>query len=591
MKYCYYLIIFFLVACSTHQPIQGNAIDEINAQLHQDLHHNEALSPHESHNATRMTQALMPKLSIPAARTSALKRHFDIAVKDVPAPLFYMSLVKGTPTSIIVSPKIKGKITLSMKNVTVEQVLQALEDTYGYYYRGMPGGYEIIPNEIQTQIYAVDYLELQRSGTSNMRLSSGEVTEVVGGQGSSSAAAPSAAALTPSVSGNLPGTPGAPGSTTVSSGIGRVETRSAIDFWKQLQATLEKMIGTGADHNVTVNPVAGAVVVRALPKEQKQVEAYLDLVQNNMQRQVILEAKVLEVTLRDQYELGIDWRLFGAKLNAITDFPGTDISLVDFPDAFDIKIQWAKEFTTTIRALETQGNIQVLSSPRVATMNNQKALIKVGDDEFFVTNLVPNTVVAATATSSTSNNNNNFTPSFTPIFSGVTLDVTPQIDLHNNITLHIHPTVSAVKEQIKSFNSGDIVSSLPMAKSSIRESDTIVHAKNGQVVIIGGLMQNQSQEDIAQMPYFGNIPFLGTVFRNTKQQMRKTELVILLKATVSNKKTNNVELDTAIQRVTEFKRGFHFGARPDIYGNEGEVPIRLGPDAGALRSYPRRRVS
>ena len=154
----------------------------------------------------------------------------------------------------------------------------------------------------------------------------------------------------------------------------------------------------------------------------------------------------------------------------------------------------------------------------------------------------------------------------------------------------MHPSISLVTEQIKDLFLGatkqgvsgpePTTSSAPLAHSTIRESDTIVHAKNGQVVIIGGLMQNQTIEDIAELPFFGNVPFLGTLFRATKQTSQKSELVILIKATVVNKSTMNRSLIGTTQRMAGLKRGFHIGGRPDIFGTEGEEPITLGPKAG-----------
>lgn len=584
--------ILLVVACSTHQARQGTTADEIRTQLYSAQHQNAALPQEGRKNLKVISQALMPKLGLPSGR-AFLSKKFDIAVKNVPAPLFYMGLVKGTPMSIVVSPEIKGNITLNMKHVTIEQVLKALENTHGYIYHQIPGGYEVMPNTLQTKIYNVDYLDLERQSQSTMLLTSGEVTQVVGGTGGST---PSGANSTNSTTVNVASTPSlnnsGPGASNIASGIGSVKSSSLNDFWRQLQYTLEQIIGKCAtcvktkDRSVTVNTLAGIVVVRALPSEHKQVEAYLDMVQNNMGRQVMLEAKILEVTLSDKYQMGINWDLLGAKLNAISDFPGTDINLTEFVDAFQVQINWAHNFSTTIQALEYQGDVQVLSSPRVTTMNNQNALIKVGDDQFYVTNLVPNTTVAATPTTSS---NSSFTPTFTPIFSGVTLDVTPQIDRKNNITLHIHPTISDVTSQTVSFNLSGSETTLPMAQSTIRESDTVVHAKNGQVVVIGGLMQNLSDQTLAEMPFLGNMPFLGTLFRNTLQNSAKTELVILIKPTVITKHSNQRNIDEAAQRMREFKRGYAFGARPDIFGTEGEIPVRSGPKAGTYKSYQRRR--
>ncbi|ETO92187.1 pilus (MSHA type) biogenesis protein MshL [Legionella oakridgensis] len=563
------LFVFFLAlaACSTHQATQGTAIDDMNVALHQGIAGNEAFYKSEKNRPPdRITKALVPGIKIRAPQKNHVQRRFDISVKNVPARTFFTGLVTGTPLSIAVSPEIQGEITLNLKQVTVEQVLQTVEDVYGYAYNPIPGGYEILPNSLKTEIYAVNYLELERKGRSNMRLNSGEVTQIAGTRNTNTLLASSTTTAT--------------NPTNIESTIGDVETKSTIDFWKQMQATLQSIIGTEDGRSVTVNPLAGVVVVRAKPREHKQVEAYLDLVQNSMDRQVILEAKILEVTLNDQYQMGIDWKIFGARLNALSDFVGTgvDINQDEFPDAFKIDIKWNQSFQTTIQALETQGNVQVLSSPRVATMNNQMSAIKVGSDEFFVTNVntTQNFATAGGVTNPTQN------VDLTPFFSGITLDVTPQIDANNNVTLHIHPSVSLVRDQRKRIDLGAQggVLELPLAFSTIRESDTIVHAKNGQVVVIGGLMQNQTEEDIAQMPFFGNIPFLGTLFRATKQNSRKSELVILLRPIVMNPKNINRDLIESTQQFARIKRGYHFGSRPDIFGTEGEEPVSVGPKAG-----------
>ncbi|MDP3704845.1 MAG: secretin N-terminal domain-containing protein [Legionellaceae bacterium] len=569
MKKWILIFVCGLVACTTRQPLNGTSIDDMTVELHQDINNNQNLaSRNGARNPNEMSRALMPDLKFRSPRhDSYSQRRFDIAVNDVPARTFYMGLVKDTPVSIIVSPDIQGNVTLNLKHVTVEQVLQALEDTYGYTYNQISGGYEVVPNSMQTKIYSVNYLELQRSGSSEMRLHSGEVTEVV--QGTSGGAAATGGAAS-----GLGGPSASAGGGALAKGsIGRVRTDSTIDFWDQLKKTLENMIGTEADRSVTVNKLAGVVVVRATPRELKQVDAYLDLIQNSMDRQVILEAKILEVTLNDRYQMGIDWHAFGLQLNSIRDFPNTGISLTDFPAAYTATIRWTSDFITTIRILGTQGTVQVLSSPRVATMNNQQSLIKVGNDEFFVSGITPGQASGLAVAQPTE--------VITPFFSGITLDVTPQIDAHGDVTLHVHPSVSLVTEQIKLLTVGSATPTpTPLAHSTIRESDTIVHAKNGQVVIIGGLMQNQTIEDIAELPFFGNVPFLGTLFRGTKQTSQKSELVILIKATVVNRATTNRDLIKSTQRVAGLKRGFHIGGRPDIFGTEGEEPITLGPKAG-----------
>lgn len=561
----------FLASCATRMPVDGLANDQIRAELLKAKDDNTRIARKPKKRLPpSVSAALTPSMNIhlPTIKRRSSRR-FDIAVKDVPAKTFFMGLVKETPYSMTVSPEIQGNITLNLKRVTIEQALQTVENVYGYQYRRTRVGFEILANKLQTRIYHINYIDVERKGNSTMSVTSGQVTQMGAGQRGVGASSGTFATTT--------GIAGF-GQARQSSSIGQVVTKSDFSFWKKLESTLKTMLSKEEGHSVSVNPLAGIVVVRAFPKELKQVAAYLDALQNNMDRQVILEAKVLEVQLNNDYQMGIDWKIFGAQLNAINDFPGTNISLEDFPDAFQINIKWRPgDFETTIRALETQGNVQVLSSPRVATLNNQKAVIKVGSDEFFVTNISSSNTETFSGTTPTQD------VELTPFFSGITLDVTPQIDSRDNVTLHVHPAVSRVKDQRKTIDLGEQgILELPLAFSTVRESDTVVHAKNGQVVVIGGLMENQSVEDVAQLPFFGNIPFLGTLLRNTKQQSVKSELVILLKPVVVKKRVWMEEITDTNDRFTAIKKGFHFGGRPDVFGTDGEQPIKFGQKTGQI---------
>ncbi|MDO8813031.1 MAG: hypothetical protein Q7J38_13530 [Gallionella sp.] len=180
-------------------------------------------------------------------------------------------------------------------------------------------------------------------------------------------------------------------------------------------------------------------------------------------------------------------------------------------------------FAALLSFLESQGNVHVLSSPRIATLNNQKAVLKVGTDEFFVTN-VSTTTTTGTATTST--------PSVTlqPFFSGIALDVTPRIDQNNEIILHIHPSVSLVSTVNKTVDVGGVggVLNLPLASSSVSETDSIVRARDGQIVAIGGLMRQATFDDQSGLPGLSKSPLFG----QTNKRNEKRELVILLKPTV-----------------------------------------------------------
>jgi len=493
------------------------------------------------------------------------ERRFDITADEMPASIFFMGLVEGTPENMVINPNVTGNITLHLKNVTVEDAMEAVHDAYGYEYRRTSYGYEILAVTLESQIFTVNYLDIKRSGKSVTHLSTGQISEKV----STTSTGGSSILPTSSVS----------QTTTDAVSGSAVSTTSEVDFWKQLNITLHSLIRSTPGKSVVVNAPAGVVIVRAFPSELRKVGRYLGRIQSNMDRQVILEAKILEVQLNDQYQAGINWNIFG-KGNPLTNdaggsqmangpFSGTDIS--DFPGLLTLNVGKGR-FNLLIQLLQTQGNVQVLSSPRISTVNNQKAVIKVGQDEFFVTGV---------STQTTITNNNSSIPTqdvnLTPFFSGITFDVTPQISGGDNVILHIHPAVSNVTEQIKTITLGSTaastpnVLSLPLALSTIRESDNVVKAKNGQIIVIGGLMSNSMEEDIAGAPGLSRIPFFGSLFRRTSHVSKKIELVILLRPIIVKAHTWEENLDQTEAEFKPVKRRFHAGGLSDVFGNEGEL--------------------
>ena len=173
-----------------------------------------------------------------------------------------------------------------------------------------------------------------------------------------------------------------------------------------------------------------------------------------------------------------------------------------------------KDFTALIELLKTQGDVQVLSSPRISTVNNQKAVIKVGQDEYFVTDVASDIETG----SGDGENVQSVDVTLTPFFSGVALDVIPQISDDNNVIMHIHPAISEVTEEVKqiSVTTEDDLS-IPLALSTIRETDSVIRAENGQIVILGGLMKNVTRDDESRTPFLGDIPGIGNMFRHKRQ--------------------------------------------------------------------------
>lgn len=491
--------------------------------------------------------ALLPPINIQVPGTGQVdvEPRFDIKVNRARAPAFFMGLVAGTPYNMVVHPGVRGRITLDLKNVTIPQVLHVVRNVYGYDFERNGNVFEVYPNAMRTRIYKINYLDITRKGESQVRVSSGQVTENPAAYNNGSSTTT---------------TPGAGGEALAGS---KIETRSDSDFWKELRQSLTSIVGNKDGRSVVVSPQSGVVVVRAMPDELRAVTRYLKTTQAIVERQVILEAKIVEVELNKGFQTGINWAALGrpgtnktvtvgqvgggtifsnsigsssgnttgtagnsGNLDPANYNPINGTAAQAFGGVFSLALN-LNDFTAFLELLETQGKVHVLSSPRVSTVNNQKAVIKVGTDEFFVTDVNSST----SATSGALATQNNVT--LTPFFSGVALDVIPQIDAHGDIILHIHPTVSDVREQIKNIStSATNQITVPLANSTIRESDTIIRAKSGQVVVIGGLMQNVTRDDVASVPVLGSLPLVGGLFRHTKQVTHKSELVILLRPVV-----------------------------------------------------------
>jgi MSHA biogenesis protein MshL len=575
----FFVSIGMMSSCQVVPPKHPTSMQQIHSTLQESVQINKSLYRPGSNVPHSVTEALLPPMEGKVQSENQLtQRRFDVVADKMPTKAFFTGLVDGTPYNMIVDPSIDGTITLNLKNVTVQEAMDAVRDMYGYEYHHTSYGYEILPPELETQIFNVNYLDVTRTGKSRTEMTSGQIsnkigTVSVGGSGSSGTG-------TGSGSGNA--------SVSSSSDVvssSSVNTTSESNFWKELDKTLRQMVPGEKDRSIVVNPQAGIVIVHAYPIELHQVSRYLDRIQSNLQRQIIIEAKVLEVNLNSEFESGIDWSLFGNPLNGDASLShsgnGPNSSgvsgsgafgntlLENFDPIFTINIKGS--FRALVNFLQTQGNVQTLSSPRISTVNNQKAVIKVGQDQFFVTGVSTTNAVVGTNTLPSQN------VDLTPFFSGVTLDVTPQIGKDGSVILHIHPSVSVVTEQQKNILLGTSngttpnLLTLPLALSTIRESDNIVRAKNGQIVVIGGLMENNTTEVTAGVPFISRIPFIGALFRRTQQVATKSELVILLRPILVNNRVWTESLERADNDFHRDNRDFHAGGLADVFGNRGEV--------------------
>ena len=544
------------------------------------------------------------RMEMPKVRGQPIDPRFDLTVSEAPAASVFNALVSGTRYSMLVPPSVTGSISVNLKDVTLREALDAIRELYGYEYRVDGSRIFIQPAGIQARVFQVNYLAGQRRGMSQVRVSSN--MDTTQGSASGTAGTSGTGANTGASGAGLGGQAGMVGGAP-SRDSTRVTTNQEAIFWTDLCEALAAIVfppgrGTVAQQpasgtpgfattqgpderqreacnrrhedqagvrSIVVSPHSGVVVVRGTASELRSVDGYLRATRLAVERQVMLEAKIVEVTLAEQFQSGVNWAIFGrsggvgqltrplASPRIPTIFESRSPSLTSVTGSNDGSLSArtvattaltdqliggpggavtglavaSSNFAALLTFLESQGNVQVLSSPRVATLNNQKAVLKVGQDQLFVSDVevTPPTLNAIGATTTRPT----IAPRFSTYFSGIVLDVTPQIDDRGNITLHIHPTINDVTTAIINMDLGESQNiNVPTARNTIRETDTIVRVGDGTIVAIGGLMRTEVNDVRGGVPGVPDSGLTGFLLRSTNRVVEKKELVMLIKPTI-----------------------------------------------------------
>ena len=596
-----------LTACSSVYPVQDVSMQN---KIIRELTDAASKRPSAASSSAAVPAAVLNDLLLPSIASLISKdslrpndQRFDLVVNDAPIAQLLSGLVAGTDYSILLKPvkqqtsfvtPIAGsstarndivdvadqRVSLNLKNVTLFQVLDALRDVYGYDYSVDKFRILVQPEQLQTQLYYVNYILGQRRGVSDL--------QVIGGASVGHSSSSSSSTGSTSTSSSYASVQASGLSTTVKSDIwGEAEdalrTILGCNIPKTMANTLNARSTTSSQENatradvthpgdstmgerfrgsdgcvsgraLTINQMSGTILARGMPSELRIVEKMLKSMQLSISRQVIIESKIIDVVLNKDSQQGINWGAFPDGMNRFSvganpanigvnkagQFGGavsTDSSLAQLLGTNQIRsnilstgsgiaIQTGN-FSALINFLEAQGSVHVLSSPRIATLNNQKAVIKVGSEEPFVTSITGGSTTTGTGAQVTVAP----TLSYQPFFSGISLDVTPQIDAEDNITLHVHSMVNSVvvksKQALPSLSD-----TVPFAVNTMNETDSVVKAKAGQVIVIGGLMTESNSDGRSGVPGARQVPGVGALFNWGSQTSNKRELVILLKSTV-----------------------------------------------------------
>jgi MSHA biogenesis protein MshL len=453
--------------------------------------------------------------------------------------------------NIVIDPELSGKVTIDLKRVPLKEALDAILSPLGWTYRIDGKFIKILRPQMETRLFTLNYIATKRSGKREVYASTGGgmQTGVISGQQTTS--------------------PG--GARTGYSDLISVDE---MDLWKEIQKGLEAIIfgsveekektATSETEKTTwarvdekgkkliINKSTGVIMATDYLLDLNKIASYLEAVEGSSQRQVSIQAKIMEVILSDEYKEGINWQVIEGLPRSVnlawgltdrartTGFPGGAggfttgagttttgaPSTIATPGIFKIAPYGGiltvgaggteVALSDIMQAISTQGDVKILSSPTISTLNNQKAIIRVGNqDVFFIT--------GAIATQTT------VTQIIQPmtIDVGIILDVTPQIGEDGTILMNIHPSIT---EKTGEKATPDGKTTFPLL--SVRETDTTVRVRDGQTIIIAGLMQEKTEENYTGVPVLQSVPLLGGLFRYKTETKKNSELVIMITPTV-----------------------------------------------------------
>ncbi len=480
------------------------------------------------------------EIPAPVAQVPALPRPgqrekletYTVVVNQVSIHELLFSMARDANLNLDIDSKISGKITMNAIDQTLPKILERIESQADITYFLEGDTIKVMADTPYLHIYTVNYLNISRSSGGKVSVSTeiGATSSGIGG-------------------GRGGGGSGGGGSSGDNKASSEIENSSVNDFWTSITINIGSIIGeeikggkgskivTGK--NIIVNRESGIIAVRATAKMHKEVAHFIDKVLGSAQRQVLIEATIAEVRLSDTYQAGIDWSLVsetavigGATVltkGGIQDVIGGSLGASPLFQLAGNTTIGGNPLNITLKALETFGDVKVLSSPKVMALNNQTAILKVVDNEVYFT-----TNVEVDAGSVNQNSLTIVDTDVNTVPIGLLMSVTPYIDEGDEVTLNIRPTISRIIRFVQDPNpllaDAGVVSEIPVIQ--VREIETMLTIQNKKTAVIGGLMQDQINKENRGIPILSSIPLLGALFSYTEEEYVKSELVIFIRPVV-----------------------------------------------------------
>ena len=461
---------------------------------------------------------LMPASDTDQLPTQATEQLYSFFARDFPIDQVLALFARAYKLNIVVDRDVTGAINVEFHDLPFDQAMEAMLGSLGYHWERDGGLVRV--RSTATRSFTVDYIRVVRQGEA--QASSSSTTSSVAGSASSGASGGSASGG----AGNTGGSGSEQGGGSVS-----VSQQSSVPFWDELETQLRSMISPNA--RLVLNRTAGTIMVTDQMRRVREVGRYLADINEAVQRQVDIEVRIVEVSLNDDFALGIDWQRAMSQFHSGKQVDFNTSTIVRQPAGgvtpaanvfslglLDVATSGAIRLSAVIDALKQQGDVRVVSQPHIRTLNNQAGMIKVGTDRtFFRREQVTDTSAAGSTISSSD------IPQV--VTEGIVLGLTPQISNDGWIMIDVYPVITRVSSVTQVIGAGGQVQSTA-PNLDIRQSTSLVRAQSGETIVIGGLISDTTSDTTRAVPGLGDIPIAGNLFKGRYQQHSKQELVIFL---------------------------------------------------------------
>ncbi len=510
-----YVVLFVLPACAANSP---KSIDIGSEVLESDL---TDLAKKHFVTQTKIPEE-EPSSTIPASKKASDYPLFSVSLSDVPVKEFIGALAKDADLELVISGTLSGKVSLVMNNRPLRFILDSIAEQLPLRYVLHDSYLQVFEDRAYIQTYQVDYLNISRTSASDIDLSTQIDSISLSSDGNESSSAG--------------------GNNSKAS----IKNHTENQFWESLKNNLLALIGEpmeqqqDAPSSIIINRETGVVIVRARYRIQQEVARFLDQVVSSAQKQVLIEALVVEINLREEFQAGVDWRVVSngsGSSNFVQNFSASpvvtreSISEIASPSAilsvFKNSVS-GTDITATLSLLEKFGDVKILSSPKINALNNQAAVLKVVDNRVYFSIGVQRVTTNETLEKLTT------TSEIRTVPIGLVMNVIPYIGQGGEIILNVRPTISRILGFVTDPNPDLAAIGMRnlVPEIQVREMESILRVKNGGLVIIGGLMQERVNNQLIGIPVLSRIPLLGRLFQYQEEKKEKTELLVFLRPVI-----------------------------------------------------------